>query len=125
MAIEVELTQKSSERIYEKFNQYKDSSYFDYVVYFFKDKAVLNAYRRRLNELMSELKNDEDKSRLSGKVLFLYSAQKHQYGEILENSTMECFGRELSIEKFFGSSLKLLDLSIMEKTKQEEVWKIQ
>ncbi len=41
VAIEVELTQKSSERIYEKFNQYKDSSYFDYVVYFFKDTPFL------------------------------------------------------------------------------------
>ena len=125
VAIEIELTQKSSERVYEKFNQYKDSSYFDYVIYFFRDKSILEAYRRRLKELMMELKDDNSRAKLSGKILFLYSSQNHHYAPVLENSTMECFGKELSIEKFFGHQYKNLDLKKLPKTNQEEQWKLQ
>jgi hypothetical protein len=105
IGIEVELTQKSSSRVYEKFIQYKDSDYFDYVIYFFKDKSILNAYRKRLTELTLELKDENEKKILAGKIIFLFSSQKHQYGSILENSLMECQGREVSIEKFFGDSI--------------------
>lgn len=105
IGIEVELTQKSSSRVYDKLMQYKDSEYFDYVIYFFKDRSIFNAYRKRLHELSLELKDDKDKKKLIGKIIFLFSPQKHQYGSILDNSLMECMGREVSIEKFFGESM--------------------
>jgi hypothetical protein len=57
-----------------------------------------------------EIKNTGDEARLTGKILFLYSAQKHQYGTIFKNSTMECQSKELSIERFFGSEITILDL---------------
>jgi hypothetical protein len=111
VAIEVELTQKSSDRVYEKFIQYKESAYFDYVIYFFKSKSILNSYRRRIQELLMETKNETGNRNLNGKIIFLYSSQNHQYGSILSNSTMECATKELSIEKFFGEELVILDLS--------------
>lgn len=111
VAIEVELTQKSSDRIYEKFNQYKESSYFDYVIYFFKSKSILNAYRRRINEMLMGLKDEVSVRALTGKIIFLYSSQKHQYGSILNNSVMECPTKELHIEKFFGTEISVFDLS--------------
>lgn len=111
VAVEVELTQKSSDRVFEKFNQYKDSSYFDYVIYFFKSKSILNAYRKKLSEMVMDIKSERDSKRLTGKIIFLYSSQKHQYGSILENATMECLEKELSIEKFFGRKISILDLS--------------
>lgn len=111
VAVEFELTQKSSDRVYEKFKQYKDSSYFDYVIYFFKSKAILTAYRKRLDELMKEFSTEADRKKLTGKIIFMHSSQKHQYGAILDNSTMECQFKELSIEKFFGPRISILDLS--------------
>lgn len=110
-AVEIEFTQKSSERIYEKFKQYKESSYFDYVIYFFKSKAVFNAYRKRLNEMVMEVSDEDDRRKLTGKIIFLYSPQKYLKGDILENSTMECQFKELSIDKFFGPCLTILDLN--------------
>lgn len=104
IALEVELTQKSSERIYDKFYQYKDSAYFDYAIYFFKDQSILYAYRKRLEEALKELKSDSDRKLLAGKIIFLYSSQNHQSGSILNNSSMECSGKEISIEKFLGKS---------------------
>ncbi|MBC7540148.1 MAG: hypothetical protein H7281_15090 [Bacteriovorax sp.] len=111
VAIEVELTQKSSDRVYEKFIQYKESTYFDYVIYFFKSKSILNSYRRRIQELIMENKSETSQKGLNGKIIFLYSSQNHQYGSILANSTMECATKELSIEKFFGEEIVVLDLS--------------
>jgi len=111
VAIEVELTQKSSDRVYEKFTQYKESNYFDYVIYFFKSKSILNAYRKRISEMLMNLKDDASVRALTGKIIFLYSSQRHQYGSILSNSTMECATKELSIEKFFGLEISILDLN--------------
>lgn len=104
IAIEVELTQKSSERIYDKFKQYKESQYFNYAIYFFRDESTLVAYRKRLNEMLDEMKNENDRKILSGKIIFLCSSQNYQYGSILDNSTMECLGKQISNEKFFGLS---------------------
>lgn len=107
IAIEIELTQKSSDRVYDKFNQYKASSYFDYVIYFFKDRSILSAYRKRLEEAMNELKSESDRKLLAGKIIFLYSSQNHQNAPILNKATMECLGKEIAIEKFLGiSSIK-------------------
>ena len=110
VAIEIELTQKSSDRIYEKFKQYKDSAYFSYVIYFFRDESTLNSYRKRLEEIANEMKNKNDKNELLGKVIFLYSKQKHQYGSILENSIMEYGGKIISVTKFFGVSTTVKEL---------------
>ena len=111
VALEVELTQKSSDRIYEKFNKYKDSDFFDYVIYFFKSKSILNAYRTRLNELLLSVNRDTDHKKLRSKILFLYSDQKHQYGTFLSKATMECADKEISIEKFFGNEISILNLN--------------
>jgi len=108
VAIEIELTQKSSDRVYEKFNQYNDSLYFDYVIYFFKDLSIASAYRKRLDEMSNELKNEGGRKKLRGKIIFLYSAQNHQSGSILDNSKMECLGKEISIEKFLGPSISII-----------------
>lgn len=107
VALEVELTQKSSDRVFEKFKQYKDSLYFDYVIYFFQSESILNAYKRRLNEFVNEFKLDIDRNQITGKIIFLYSDQNHQYGSILENSSIECQNRAISIDKFFGSTNKI------------------
>jgi hypothetical protein len=105
IGIEVELTQKSSDRVYDKYTQYKESEYFDYVIYFFKNRSIFTAYKKRLNELTSDQNDDNERKKLNSKIIFLFSSQKHQYGSILENSVMECLGKEISIEKFFGKSL--------------------
>lgn len=111
VAIEIELTQKSSDRVFEKFYQYKESKYFDYVIYFFKSRSILNSYRRRLQEMLLETKDEKSQGLLSGRIIFLYSSQNHNYGSLLSDSTMECATKELSIEKFFGNDVKLLDLN--------------
>jgi hypothetical protein len=112
IAIEIELTQKSSDRIYDKFKQYKESQYFSYVIYFFRDQSTLVAYRKRLNEMLNEIKSENDRKLLSGKIIFLCSAQNYQYGSILDNSTMECLGKQISNEKFFGLSTTIKEEAI-------------
>jgi len=51
LAIEVELTQKSSKRVVEKFNRYKQQSLFDYTVYVTQSRTLFNAYKKILDSL--------------------------------------------------------------------------
>jgi len=49
LAIELELTRKTKEKYLTKIGQYLNSSYYDFVVYFFQNKGVLNSYKRHIN----------------------------------------------------------------------------
>lgn len=44
IAIEIELTRKSSSEILKKFKKYNENTEFDFVIYFFKCKRTLNTY---------------------------------------------------------------------------------
>ena len=57
-AFELELTQKSKSRIIGKVQSYFNSTDFDYLIYFFASKQLMNSYRNSINEAISEpLKN--------------------------------------------------------------------
>lgn len=53
IAIEVELTQKSKDRITEKFNTYIKSEFFDSVIYIFNERNVFDAYINLVKEIQS------------------------------------------------------------------------
>lgn len=58
VAFELELTQKSKSRIIGKVQSYFSSTDFDYLIYFFASKQLMNSYRNTIDEAISEpLKN--------------------------------------------------------------------
>ncbi len=57
-AFELELTQKSKSRIIGKVQSYFSSTDFDYLIYFFASKQLMNSYRNTIDEVIREpLKN--------------------------------------------------------------------
>ena len=56
IALEVELTPKSSERIIDKFREYESSEYYENVMYFFEASSTFLIYKRRLNEFYASHK---------------------------------------------------------------------
>ena len=62
MGCELELHQKSRKRLYEKFEHYSKSKYFNYSLYIFNRSSVLNSYIKRIEELCEKM--DERSSKL-------------------------------------------------------------
>jgi hypothetical protein len=54
LAVEVELTRKSSKRIIEKFKHYHFESSYPLVIYFFNNRSTMKVYKEYLNNFCSE-----------------------------------------------------------------------
>jgi hypothetical protein len=50
IALELELTRKTKAKYLAKVGQYLSSSYYNFVVYFFQNKGVMNSYRKHIQE---------------------------------------------------------------------------
>lgn len=50
LAIELELTRKTKAKYLAKIGQYIDSSYYQFVVYFFQNRGVMNSYRTHIKD---------------------------------------------------------------------------
>ena len=92
MAFELELTRKNNQRIIEKAGQYLDGGQFNYVLYLFSKKSLMEKYM----EVLSERHGEE----IFDRMMFFYD----------ENLTAKA--REISSWKGFfkGKSLQLEEL---------------
>tara|TARA_Y100000780_G_scaffold232518_1_gene265041 strand:+ start:1439 stop:2173 length:735 start_codon:yes stop_codon:yes gene_type:complete len=70
LAVEIELTQKASNRIEEKFLKYLRSEEFERVLYVFQKPPVFKAYKKRMDEL-DENRNPLLKKRFQDKAILL------------------------------------------------------
>ncbi len=50
LAIELELTRKTKEKYLSKMGQYLSSSYYDFVVYYFQSRGVMNSYMKHIRD---------------------------------------------------------------------------
>jgi hypothetical protein len=57
LAVELELTRKSKNKYLTKIGQYLNSDYYDFVLYFFQSKGVMNSYRKHIVDRFGEDSN--------------------------------------------------------------------
>lgn len=69
VAVELEITQKSRDRITEKFKSYYSTNYYSSVIYFFDSSRVMNSYINTYNDCIAENKFNI-KSAQDGKIMF-------------------------------------------------------
>lgn len=68
-AVELEITQKSKDRITDKFKAYYSSNYYACVIYFFDSNRVMNSYINTYNECINEKKISINSAQ-EGKIMF-------------------------------------------------------
>ena len=95
MAIEVELTQKSQERVKEIYRTYSDSKVVNQVLYITDKKSILNAYLKYLDSC--------DDFILKDKFLFLYAKDLASGKYHLEKCPVVFKGNETTLENIFNS----------------------
>lgn len=93
MAIEVELTQKSKERMREIFRTYSDSKVVNQVLYIMDKKSIRDAYLRILDELGSEINQN--------KFLFLYAPNLSKQKEELINESVIFKNQQTTLKELF------------------------
>lgn len=90
MALELELTQKNNQRILEKAKQYVGSSYFNYVLYLFCRKELMEKYVRMFHEVIGA----EDMKR------FLFFTLNHE--DILASAEGIYLGKKAKLTDLFS-----------------------
>ena len=79
IALEVELTRKSKERIERKIKDYIRSEFFDSVIYVFNKKNIFNAYIKYLNEIQDNAPNELYKKGINQKIFLLLKEDLFKY----------------------------------------------
>ena len=73
VALEVELWRKERTRVFEKFLKYAKSDFFHFVFYFFVFESSFDSYKKRLKELIEEVRSGEDKRFLNEKIVLVHT----------------------------------------------------
>lgn len=96
MAIEVELTQKSQDRVKQILRTYSDSKVVNQVLYVTDKQTVFNAYTKYLNEKDSEI--------IKEKFLFLLNKDLVKNGPALQNAPVLFKGKMTDLKTIFESA---------------------
>lgn len=93
LAFELELTQKCKSRIKEKAKQYMVSSKYDYVVFFFPRKQMMNTYMKTIEEEVGAKNMNK----------FLFVTDEKLVMEEVNLETLECIyqGRQIKLRELF------------------------
>jgi hypothetical protein len=94
LALEAELTQKSKDRILEKFEAYTKSPYYHFALYFFDKVQVFESYKKILNEL-SNLPR-ENAHLFKKKIILSYEKSLSSSDQNIFNST--CYYKDSSLK---------------------------
>ena len=97
LAIEVELHQKTEERVRKKFVQYSEEEVFNHVLYITNKRSVFDSYRKIIMEMRKEIREKIIFGLDTG--LFL---SEHDY----QDSIYWMDGEFLSFQKLFGEEVK-------------------
>lgn len=95
MAIEVELTQKSRDRVKQIYRTYSDSKVVNQILYITDKMSIIDAYTRFLIELGDSI--------FKNKFLFLYSKDLAKGKLALESGPVFFNGQTTSLKNLFGS----------------------
>jgi hypothetical protein len=94
MAFELELTQKSSSRLKEKFRHYLDTTVYDYILYFFTSEGLLKSYKKFLNQEYGQAWKSKFMLAINTKLLCRDFK--------LENTLIEFNEKQASLGELFG-----------------------
>jgi Uma2 family endonuclease len=97
MAIEIELTQKSQDRVKQIFRTYSDSKVVNHILYISDKKRILDTYKKYLEELGGEV--------LEERFLFLYAKDLAKAKEVLELGPVYFKKRITTLRELFGDYL--------------------
>ncbi|MCT4641508.1 MAG: hypothetical protein N4A33_04365 [Bacteriovoracaceae bacterium] len=98
LAIEVELTQKQSYRIEQKFTEYTNNHGIDYVLYLFSRPSVFKAYQKRIDELDRKI-NPLVKKKCTSKIILMIEPTIKSNDFYLNNADCYFNGRISKFEK--------------------------
>jgi hypothetical protein len=98
MSLEIELTQKSRTRIFEKFSSYANSEYFKIVVYLFDKFNIYDAYQRFHSELCAS-SSPKEAERFKNKILFCFDSNLHRDDLNVAESICTYLGTELKLKE--------------------------
>lgn len=96
IAIEVELTQKSSDRVKEIIRTYSSSKVVNQALYITDKKSILNAYQKYLNELGEEISKE--------KILIMYMKDMAKGKVEIMNSPVLFKDKVTTLKELFGTA---------------------
>lgn len=93
MAFELELTRKSKSKYLDKISFYLKSSYYDYALYFFNDRGVLESYKKHVQNAHGTASSE--------KLLLALNKNLNQKNPKIEESLVFFMGKEVQLKDIF------------------------